>query len=113
MTESFFRKRKDLYMRQRGLIAVTALLLFASAGLRAADDGAALYKKRCAGCHGAGGEGKPAVKAPALKGTSMEAAQIEQHLTQGEPNSKPPHNKGMSGLKPEQAKAIAEYVKTL
>jgi mono/diheme cytochrome c family protein len=53
------------------------------------------------------------MKAPALKGTSLEVAQIVDHLTKGESTSKPPHNKGMSGLSADQAKAIAEYVKTL
>lgn len=99
-------------MRQKCFLAITALLL-ASAVSWAADDGAALYKKRCAGCHGATGEGKPAMKAPALKGISMDADQLTQHLTKGEATSKPPHNKGIAGLKPDQAKAIADYVKTL
>ena len=75
-----------------------------------AEDGAALYKSRCAGCHGAQGEGK---KAPSLKTTKMDANQITDHLAKGEPASKAPHNKAMSGLKPEQTKAIAEHVKSL
>jgi len=79
----------------------------------AAEDGAALYKSKCAGCHGANGEGKPALKAPALKGTKLDATQIVQHLIKGEPQSKAPHNKGMSGLNEEQAKAIADFVSTL
>jgi len=52
------------------------------------------------------------------EGSSVErnkprAAQIIDHLTKGESTTKPPHNKGMSGLSADQAKAIAEYVKTL
>jgi cytochrome c len=89
------------------LVSATSLCSFAAA------NGAALYKTKCAGCHGANGEGKPAVKAPALKGTTREAAQIVEHLTKGEPGSKPPHNKGINGLSEEQAKAIADYVKSL
>jgi len=89
------------------------MLLVGSSVLSATDDGAALYKKKCAGCHGASGEGKPAMKAPELKGTSLEANQIAEHITKGEPGSKAPHNKGISGLSDEQAKAIAEWVKTL
>ena len=99
-------------MKVKYLRSICVVVLFASVTW-AADDGAALYKKRCAGCHGANGEGKPAMKAPALKGTTMDATQLAQHLTKGEANSKPPHNKGISGLKEEQAKAIADYVKTL
>ena len=90
-----------------------ALLLFTSTATWAADDGAALYKKKCAGCHGASGEGKPAMKAPALKGTTMDADQLVQHVTKGESTSTAPHNKGISGLKDDQAKAIADYIKTL
>ena len=78
-----------------------------------ADDGAALYKTKCAGCHGATGDGKPAIKAPALKGTKLEVNQVVEHITKGESGSKAPHNKGISGLDDEKAKAIAEYVKTL
>jgi hypothetical protein len=43
----------------------------------------------------------------------MDAAKIAEHLLKGEPKSKAPHNKGMSGVSDEQAKAIADYVKTL
>jgi len=90
-----------------------ALLLAVPAVSWAAEDGAALYKSKCAGCHGAGGEGKPAVKAPALKGTALDAEKITQHLMKGEPNSKPPHKKGIAGLTDAQAKAIADFVKSL
>jgi mono/diheme cytochrome c family protein len=78
-----------------------------------AEDGAALYKTKCSVCHGASGEGKPAMKSPALKGTTLTVDQLVQHITKGEAASKAPHNKGISGLNDEQAKAIAEFVKTL
>lgn len=99
-------------MKHRFLIAIVSALLITSLA-SAADDGAALYKRKCAGCHGTSGEGKPAMKAPQLKGTSLEPAQIVQHITKGEPASKPPHNKGISGLAEDQAMAIADYVKSL
>src|SRR6516162_776910 len=106
-------KERSLNMKFKFVVTVAFLLPMAALASWAAEDGAALYKKKCAGCHGANGEGKPAMKAPALKGTKMEADQIVQHLTKGEPDSKPPHNKGISGLSEEQAKAIADYIKTL
>jgi cytochrome c len=99
-------------MNCKAVVNIAVILLATSLTSWAADDGAALYKK-CAGCHGAGGEGKPAMKAPALKGTTMGVDQIVAHLTKGEPESKPPHNKGITGLNEGQAKAIAEYIKTL
>src|SRR5690349_24308766 len=79
----------------------------------AGDDGTALYKSKCAGCHGAGGEGKPAVKAPALKGTSLSDDQIAERLVKGVPTGKGVHKKGIAGLTEAQAKAIAAHVKTL
>jgi mono/diheme cytochrome c family protein len=92
---------------------VPALLIMASIVSSAADEGDALYKRKCAGCHGASGEGKAAVKAPALKGTSRDVTQLVDHITKGEAASKPPHNKGIAGLTEDQAKAIAEFVKSL
>lgn len=100
-------------MSRHFMVSLAAMLLVVSLASWAADDGAALYKKKCAGCHGVSGEGKPAIKAPALKGSQLEVNQIVEHVTKGEPNSKAPHNKGISGLTGEQAQAIAEWVKTL
>ena len=78
-----------------------------------AKDGAALYKSKCADCHGASGEGKPAMKAPALRGTPLTADQITERTMKGIADSKPPHHKGISGISDAQAKAISEFVKTL
>ncbi|HSZ63567.1 MAG TPA: cytochrome c [Terriglobales bacterium] len=100
-------------MNRNFVIGLATMLLAVSSVSWAADNGADLYKKKCAGCHGANGEGKPAMKAPALKGTSLGASQITDHITKGEPASKAPHNKGIAGLSDDQAKAIAEWVKAL
>ncbi len=100
-------------MNSKCVVILAAMLVVGSLASWAADDGAALYKKKCAGCHGANGEGKPAIKAPALKGTSLAANQIAEHITKGESGSKAPHNKGIAGLNDEQAKTIAEWVMTL
>lgn len=75
-----------------------------------AADGAATYKAKCAGCHGADGQGKIG---PALKGTSLSADQIVDLLTKGNDTKKAPHKKDISGLSADDAKAVAEYVKTL
>jgi mono/diheme cytochrome c family protein len=100
-------------MNSRNVVAWIAIFVVAFTAALAAEDGAALYKKKCSGCHGASGEGKPTVKAPALTETKLEASQIVEHTAKGEPNSKPPHNKPIAGLNEEEAKAIAEFVKTL
>ena len=95
------------------VVSVTAILLVSCLTSWAADDGAALYKAKCAGCHGASGEGKPAMKSPALKGTNLDVNQIVERLTKGQTGSKAPHGKGMTGLNGKQANAIAEFIKTL
>jgi mono/diheme cytochrome c family protein len=75
-----------------------------------AQDGAATYKAKCAGCHGPDGHGKIG---PALKGTSLTDAQIADLLTKGDDAKKAPHKKALSGLSAEDAKAIATFVKSL
>jgi len=100
-------------MNCKCVLSLAAMLLVVSLTSWAADNGGALYKTKCAGCHGANGEGKPAMKAPTLKGTKMEANQLAEHISKGESGSKAPHNKGIAGLNDAQATAIAEYVKTL
>ncbi len=75
-----------------------------------AADGAAIYKAKCAACHGAEGQGKIG---PALKGASLSNGQITDLLTKGDEAKKAPHKKGLSGLSPDDAKAVAEYVKSL
>ena len=98
----------------KGKLLVGALtLLMVNLTALAADDGTSLYKKKCAGCHGASGEGKPAMKAPALKGSALDVTQIVDRITKGEPSSKAPHNKGIAGLSEEHARAIAEYIKSM
>jgi len=101
------------FKRVRLAALLVALMLIFATLSQGADDGAALYKSKCSACHGAGGEGKPSIKAPALKGTTLDVDKITQHLLKGEPDSKAPHNKGISGVNETQAKAIAQFVKTL
>ena len=96
-----------------GSAFVVASMAFLPAHSSGSKHGASLYKTKCAGCHGTAGEGKPAVKAPALKGTSLTADGLTQHITKGEPTSKPPHNKGVAGVTEGDAKLIAEFIKTL
>jgi mono/diheme cytochrome c family protein len=62
-------------MKRTVVVSLTAIFLILSSASWAADGGAALFKSKCAGCHGATGEGKAALKAPALKGTSFDSSQ--------------------------------------
>ncbi len=91
-------------------ISSLAVLALMSGMAFAAEDGAAIFKAKCAMCHGAAGEGK---SGPALKGTSLSAAQIADVLEKGEPGKKTPHGKGLNGVTSDQATAVAAYVKSL
>jgi mono/diheme cytochrome c family protein len=75
-----------------------------------AQEGAATYKTKCSACHGSDGQGKIG---PALKGIRMSADDIAAMLTRGDDSKKPPHKKAMSGLSDADAKAVADFVKTL
>ncbi len=101
-------------MKSICIIAVLALLVAAPLSLWSAQDvdGAQVFKTKCSACHGANGEGKPAMKMPAVKGTSMTVEKLVTYLTKGE-SGKKIHTNPVNGLSEEQAKAVAEYVKTL
>ncbi len=93
------------------LILLLVLAVSASVALPAfAQDGAATFKAKCAMCHGPEGQGKTG---PALKGTSLTADQIVDLLTKGSDAKKPPHKKAMSTLSAADAKAVADFVKSL
>jgi mono/diheme cytochrome c family protein len=86
------------------VVSITAL-----ASLPApAQDGAALFKTKCAMCHGDQGQGKPSMT-PEVAGTTKDVSDL---LTKGG-EAKVPHIKPMSALTPDQVSSIAAYVKTL
>jgi mono/diheme cytochrome c family protein len=88
-------------------IAVALFILIPSLSW-AAEDGAAIYKAKCAACHGADGAGKPAAKIPALKSDEIKAKSaddITKFLA-----SNPKHAGVAKALNPEQTKAVVDYV---
>jgi len=89
------------------LAIAVALMVVVPSLSWAAEDGAAVYKAKCAMCHGPDGAGKVG---PALKGTKVDVAAFVQN---GEAGKKAPHSKGVAGVSADQAKAVAEYVKSL
>jgi len=90
------------------LVAITLVISFSS--LAFGQDGGAIFKAKCAGCHGPEGQGKVG---PALKGTTLSADQIVDLLSKGNDAKKPPHKKPMVAVSADDAKAVAAYVKTL
>jgi mono/diheme cytochrome c family protein len=96
------------------IVLALVMLVAAPLTLWSAEDGAALYKsKNCGACHGEKGEGKAAMKMPAVKGTALTAEQIVTYITKGEAGKKAPHASPVSGVTEEQAKAMADFVKAL
>jgi len=88
------------------ILAATTLL----SSLAWAQDGAALYGTKCAGCHGAAGQGKIG---PSLQTTSLNQQQIAALLTNGAAGKKAPHTKGIASLTPDQVTTISTYVVSL
>jgi len=91
------------------LLLVLALCLACALPVLA-QDGGAIYKAKCAACHGPEGQGKVG---PALKGTSVSAEDIVALLTKGNEAKKAPHKKPLSGVSEADAKAVADYVKAI
>jgi len=98
------------------LALAASVLVFAPRASRAAEDGGALFKAKCAVCHGANGEGKPALKAPNL--TSDEAkklsdADLTDMIANGGKEKKAAHAFSKKGVTDEQVKALVAYIREL
>jgi mono/diheme cytochrome c family protein len=102
-------KRKAM---KRSWIALVVLSLLGSfcAGA-SAQEAAALYKSKCAVCHGDQGQGKPKLGAK-LAGTAKSEQEIATLLSNGG-GKKAPHLRPMNGFSAEQGKAVAAFVKSL
>jgi len=87
------------------LVIAIALFIVLPSLSWAAEDGAALFKANCAMCHGAGAEGKPAMKAPAIKGKT--AADVTKAM------ANPKHASVQKKVNEAQLKAIGDYLATL
>jgi len=79
----------------------------------AADDGAALYKTKCAACHGVDLAGKPAAKAPSLisdESKKESDADLTDMIANGGKDKKAMHAFANKGLTPDQVKMIVSYI---
>ena len=77
----------------------------------AADDGAAIYKTKCAACHGADAAGKPAAKIPSL--ISDEAKKASDDELAKDVAEKAKHPAGVKSLPADDVKAVVSYIRTL
>jgi len=90
-------------------IAVALFILIPS--LSWADDGATIYKTKCAACHGVDAAGKPAAKIPSLisdDAKKMSEADMEKAVTE-----KPKHAGVAKSLTPDQVKMVIGYIRSL
>jgi len=99
------------------LVLTIAVALFVLIpGLSWAEDGAAIYKAKCAVCHGADGTGKPAAKIPSLVSDDVKKlsdADLTDFVANGGPTKKATHAFASKGLTPDQVKAVIEAVRNL
>lgn len=116
-----FLKEKKVIMKTTKLAAViltiaVALFILIPNLAWAAEDGAALYKAKCAMCHGPNGEGKPAAKAPALKSEDvkkMSDEQLTDAIANGGKTKKASHAFANKGMTPDQIKALVAHIHEL
>ena len=99
-------------MKKICILAVAALLAAAPIMLMAQADGGALFGQKCSMCHGEKGEGNKDAGMPAAKGTSMTSEKLAEFLFKGD-KDKMVHANPMGSLSEEQAKAVADFVKSL
>jgi mono/diheme cytochrome c family protein len=95
-------------------IAVALFILIPS--LSWAEDGAAIFKAKCAVCHGPDGAGKPAAKIPSLvsdEAKKLSDNELTDFVANGGPSKKPSHAFASKGLTQDQIKAVTEAVRDL
>ena len=95
------------------MIAVALFLIVPSLSW-AADDGAALYKTKCAACHGADLAGKPAAKIPSLVSDDAKKASdadLTDAIANGGKAKKAMHAFADKGVTPDQVKMVIAYIR--
>jgi cytochrome c oxidase cbb3-type subunit 3 len=99
------------------LLAVGAMVLVGTLALAGAEkpDGAALFAKRCAACHGLDGKGLAEKKTPDFTDpkwqASFKAGDYVVKLKERRDRTDPPAS--VAGLKDEEIQAIVAYIRTL
>jgi len=95
------------------MIAVALFLIVPNLSW-AADDGAAIYKTKCAACHGADLAGKPAAKIPSLVSDDAKKASdadLTDMIANGGKDKKSMHAFANKGVTPDQVKMAITYIR--
>ena len=107
-------------MKKTAIVILLAFagLLVAAAPAVAAEDGAALFKTKCAACHGQDGSGNTAIgKKSALRnlGSAEVQKQTDAELTAviADGKGKPAHAYKKKGMTDEQVKALVAHIRSL
>jgi mono/diheme cytochrome c family protein len=90
-------------------IAVALFILIPN--LSWAEDGAAIYKAKCAMCHGADAAGKPAMKAPSLI-SDVEKKKSDDDLGKAITGTVK-HTPAVKSLAAGDVKAVVAYIRSL
>ena len=80
----------------------------------AAEEGATLYKAKCAACHGADLAGKPAAKAPSLVSPDAKKASdadLTDAIANGGKDKKTMHAFANKGVTPDQVKMVIAFIR--
>jgi len=80
----------------------------------AADDGAGIYKAKCAACHGADLAGKPAAKIPSLVSDGAKKAsdaELTDMIANGGKDKKAMHAFATKGVTADQVKMVISYIR--
>jgi len=77
----------------------------------AADDGASIYKARCAACHGVDATGKPAAKIPSLVSDEAKKASDDDLAKAVTETAK--HPATLKSLPADQVKMVVSYMRSL
>ena len=97
------------------LIGMTAVALFLILpNLSWAEDGATVYRAKCAACHGADLTGKPAAKVPSLvsdDAKKLSDADLTDAIANGGKSKKPSHAFTNKGIAPDQINRVVSYVR--
>jgi mono/diheme cytochrome c family protein len=96
-----------------GMIAVALFLILPNLSW-AGDDGAAVYKTKCAMCHGADLAGKPAAKIPSLVSDGAKKAsdaELTDMIANGGKEKKSMHAFANKGVTPDQVKMVVSYIR--
>lgn len=106
------------YLRAASRVLLLALgVLLLAAGALAADqpDGAAIFKQKCAMCHGPDGKGFAAIKTPDFTDPKIQASvtdkQIQETIENGKKGTPMPPFKDK--LKEDEIQTMVKYIRSL